>query len=125
MCHKERPFTRHASQEGCQRGRDPQGEQKAFSMALRFAPAGGWRRLVPAWLGLTWVLSEKRRGEKKAHRGVGWVFCSYCEILIRFKCIDPAVSAQVRRLMQMPQRVFSSSAPDVGAGGCKSQSSLQ
>ena len=38
-------------------------------------------------------------------------------------CIDPAVSAQVRPLMQMPQREFSCSAPDADADGCKSQSS--
>ena len=39
------------------------------------------------------------------------------------QCIDPAVSAQVRPLMQMPQREFSCSAPDADADGCKSQSS--
>jgi hypothetical protein len=38
-------------------------------------------------------------------------------------CIDPAEPAQVRPLMQMPQRVFSCSAPDAGAGGCRSGSS--
>ncbi len=40
-------------------------------------------------------------------------------------CIDPAETAQVRLLMRKPQQVFSSPAPGVGAGGCKSQSSHQ
>ena len=35
-------------------------------------------------------------------------------------CIDPAVSAQVRPLMQMPQREFSSSAPGGDADGYRS-----
>ena len=39
------------------------------------------------------------------------------------ECIDLVVSAQVMPLMQMPQREFSCSALDVGADGCKSQSS--
>ena len=34
------------------------------------------------------------------------------------KCNDPAVSAQVRPLMRMPQRVFSYRGPDVAVGGC-------
>ena len=49
-------------------------------------------------------------------------FESNCTALWR-GCIDPAVSAQVRPLMQMPQREFSCSAPDADADGCKSQSS--
>lgn len=38
-------------------------------------------------------------------------------------CNDPAVSAQVRRLMQKLQPGSSCLAPGVGAGGCKSVSS--
>lgn len=38
-------------------------------------------------------------------------------------CNDPAVSAQLKRLMQRLQPGFSCSTPDVGVGGCKSVSS--
>jgi len=38
-------------------------------------------------------------------------------------CNDPALSAQVKPLMQMLQRVFSYPAPGVGGGCCKSRSS--
>ncbi len=44
---------------------------------------------------------------------------------IPWPCIDPAETAQVRLLMRKPQQVFSYLAPDVAAGGCKSQSSHQ
>ena len=38
-------------------------------------------------------------------------------------CNDPALSAQVRPLMYMPQRVFSSPMPGEGVGCCTSRSS--
>ncbi len=41
------------------------------------------------------------------------------------ECIDPAETAQVRLLKHKPQQEFSCPAPDVAAGGCKSQSSHQ
>ncbi len=43
----------------------------------------------------------------------------------RKDCIDPAETAQVRLLKHKPQQEFSCPAPDVAAGGCKSQSSHQ
>lgn len=39
------------------------------------------------------------------------------------RCNDPALSAQVRPLMYMPQRVFSSPMPGEGVGCCTSRSS--
>ena len=41
------------------------------------------------------------------------------------KCIDPAVSAQVRLLKHKPQRGSSCPAPDEGAGGYKNRSNVR
>ena len=45
--------------------------------------------------------------------------------LFEHRCIDPAVSAQVRLLKHKPQRGSSCPAPDEGAGGYKSRSNLR
>lgn len=43
--------------------------------------------------------------------------------LVRQKCNDPELSAQVRPLRHTPQQVSSCPAPGVGAGGCRTGSS--
>ncbi len=45
--------------------------------------------------------------------------------VVCIKCIDPALSAQIRLLKHKPQRGSSCPAPDVDAGSCKSGSSRQ
>lgn len=53
-------------------------------------------------------------------------FVDGCAVsLFRRTCNDPALPAQVKPLMHMPQRASSSSAPGAAAGGCRRQSSHQ
>ena len=78
---------------------------------------------------LIW-LAQSRRIEATGYDGVqpflGMLEADYafspegdCLLLDMRMCIDPSEPAQIRRLMQMPQPGFSSSAPGVGVDCCK------
>ena len=66
---------------------------------------------------------EKQKNKAQAHAGHGPQQPAQVEACCtQYRCIDPALSAQLKLLRRMPRQGFACSAPDEGAGGCRNRS---